>query len=380
MALYPLGMPLNRSRIMKNPLIKQIEQAIAGVSLAELGSDLLTAGIPCEIDVPEGDRRAGITIKPGFPADRFAASLEAQLRPAVLAAGADSVEFAVQWKVQTHAVQGTLAPKPGIKNVIAVASGKGGVGKSTTAVNLALAIAREGGSVGMLDTDMYGPSLPRMLGVQGQRPESLDGKSFEPLMAHGLQMISIGCLVNEEDPMIWRGPMVTQAVNQLAFQTNWRDLDYLVVDLPPGTGDTQLTLTQSVPVSGAIVITTPQDIALLDARKGLKMFEKVNVSILGIIENMSSFVCPECGHEEAIFGAGGGDQLAGESDVPLLGKLPLDIRIRKEADSGAPTVVSDPDGEIAARYGEIALRALAQLAARPVDHKRHFPNIAVEKG
>ncbi len=363
---------------MKNPLIKRIEEAIAAVNFSELGTDVLSAGIPCEIEVASDHKSARVRIRPGFPAELFGGRLEKDLRPAILETGIESVEIQVDWKVEIHAVQGTLKPQPGIKNVIAVASGKGGVGKSTTAVNLALAIAREGGRVGMLDTDMYGPSLPRMLGVTGQNPSSEDGKSFEPLLAHGLQMMSIGCLVNEEDPMIWRGPMVTQAVNQLAFHTNWKDLDYLIVDLPPGTGDTQLTLTQSVPVYGAIIITTPQDIALLDARRGLKMFEKVNVAILGIVENMSSFVCPDCGHEEDIFGTGGGDQLAGESDVPLLGKLPLDIRIRREADGGNPTVVSDPDGDIAARYSEIAIRALARLAERPKDHKHHFPDIAVE--
>ncbi|MDH3604833.1 MAG: iron-sulfur cluster carrier protein ApbC, partial [Candidatus Tectomicrobia bacterium] len=252
------------------------------------------------------------------------------------------------------------------------------VGKSTTAVNFALALSREGAHVGVLDADVYGPSQPRMLGISGQRVASNDGKTMEPLEAHGVQTISMGFLVDEDKPMIWRGPMVTQAVNQLIFQTNWSDLDYLIVDLPPGTGDTQLTLTQSVPLSGAIIITTPQDIALLDATKGLKMFETVNVPILGIVENMSSHVCSGCGLEEPLFGAGGGESLARDSGVPLLGQLPLHIDIRRQADGGEPTVAVDPDGDIAIRYRDIARAATAMLSLRARDHKSVFPQVVVE--
>jgi ATP-binding protein involved in chromosome partitioning len=282
-------------------------------------------------------------------------------------------------RVIAHAVQGNLAPLPNVRNVIAVASGKGGVGKSTTAVNLALALARDGARVGILDADVYGPSQPRMLGLLGSTPRSLDGKTFEPLVAHGLETNSIGFLVEEERPVIWRGPMVTQALQQLAFQTNWHDLDYLIVDLPPGTGDIQLTLTQKVPLAGAVVVTTPQDIALADARKGLKMFEKVGVAVLGIIENMSTFVCPCCNQETAIFGTGGGEKLAAETGVPLLGRLPLAAQIQQEADTGRPTVVAAPDSPLAVRYREIAARLAEVLAARPKDQRGIFGSIVVEK-
>ncbi len=275
-------------------------------------------------------------------------------------------------------MQGALEPLKDVRNVIAVGSGKGGVGKSTTAVNLALALAAEGGRVGVLDADVYGPSQPRMLGVTGERVGSHDGQTMEPIEAHGVQTVSMGFLVDEERPMIWRGPMVTQAVTQLIFQTNWDDLDYLIVDLPPGTGDTQLTLTQKVPLAGAIIITTPQDIALLDARKGLKMFEKVNVPVLGVIENMSLHVCSHCGHEEPIFGTGGGERLADESGVPLLGQLPLDIDIRCDADGGNPTVVAKPDSAAAQAYRRAARKAAALLAMRRVDRKSVFPRVVVE--
>jgi ATP-binding protein involved in chromosome partitioning len=281
-------------------------------------------------------------------------------------------------RVVAHAVQGNLLPLPNVRNVIAVASGKGGVGKSTTAVNLALALSRDGARVGVLDADVYGPSQPRMLGLTGSRPESLDGKTFEPLVAHGLEANSIGFLVEEDRPVIWRGPMVTQAFQQLAFQTNWHDLDYLIVDLPPGTGDIQLTLTQKVPLAGAIIVTTPQDIALADARKGLKMFEKVGVPVLGVIENMSTFICPCCATETAIFGAGGGEQLAAESNVPLLGRLPLDAQIREQADGGRPTVIAAPDSPLARRYLEIGRRVAEVLAQRPKDQRGIFGRISVE--
>ena len=281
-------------------------------------------------------------------------------------------------RVAIHAVQGMLTPMPNVRNIIAIASGKGGVGKSTTAVNLALALLREGARVGILDADIYGPSQPRMLGLLNRTLESRDGKTFEPLMAHGLQVSSIGFMIDEEKPLIWRGPMVTQALQQLAFQTNWNDLDYLLVDLPPGTGDAQLTLTQKVPLAGAIIITTPQDVALADARKGLKMFEAVGVPVLGVIENMSTFICPCCDNETEIFGSGGGERLAQESGVTLLGKLPLDGRIRAETDGGRPTVVADPDGAIANRYREIARQAVHALSQRPKDQRGKFGTIVVE--
>jgi ATP-binding protein involved in chromosome partitioning len=279
--------------------------------------------------------------------------------------------------VASHPVQGQLQPLPGIRNVLAVASGKGGVGKSTTAVNLALALALDGARVGLLDADIYGPSQPRMTGLQGERPRSLDGKRMQPLQAHGIKVMSIGFLVEEEQPMVWRGPMVTQALQQLLNDTDWGELDYLVVDMPPGTGDIQLTLSQRVPVSGAVVVTTPQDIALLDARKGLRMFQKVNVPVLGIVENMSTHVCSQCGHEEPIFGRGGGLALAEQYGVDLLGQLPLDIRIREETDGGRPTVVVDPAGRIGRAYLDMARRTAARLS-RAAATAPGFPKITVE--
>ena len=251
---------------------------------------------------------------------------------------------------------------PNVKNIVAVASGKGGVGKSTTAVNLALALAAEGARVGILDADIYGPSQPMMMGIEG-RPESSDGKTMEPMENYGVQVMSIGFLVEQDNPMIWRGPMVTQALEQLLRQTNWADLDYLIVDLPPGTGDIQLTLSQRVPLTGAVIVTTPQDIALLDAKKGIKMFEKVGVPILGIVENMAVHVCENCGHVEHIFGEEGGKRLAAEYKMDYLGALPLNLSIRVQADSGRPTVVSDPDGEIAALYKRVARKVAVKIAA-----------------
>ncbi len=291
--------------------------------------------------------------------------------------GVQNISANVYSKIVSHSAQRGVKLVPGIKNIIAVASGKGGVGKSTTAVNLALALAAEGASVGMLDADIYGPSQPMMLGITG-RPASKDGKTMEPMEGHGIQAISVGFLIDPETPMVWRGPMVTQALEQLLNETNWHDLDYLIVDLPPGTGDIQLTLAQKVPVTGAVIVTTPQDIALLDARKGLKMFEKVGVPIIGIVENMAMHVCTNCGHMEHIFGEGGGGKMAKDYNIDLLGSLPLDIRIREMADSGKPTVVSDPDGPISAIYKDIARKCAAKIAKQSQDRSAIFPKIVIQ--
>ena len=291
--------------------------------------------------------------------------------------GIGKVRVDVSSKVIAHSVQRGVKLIPGIKNIIAVASGKGGVGKSTTAVNLALALSEEGAKVGILDADIYGPSQPTMLGVTG-RPDSRDGKSLEPMEAHGLQVMSIGFLIDAETPMVWRGPMVTQALEQLLNDTRWRDLDYLVVDLPPGTGDIQLTLAQRVPVTGAVIVTTPQDIALIDARKGFKMFEKVGIPILGVVENMSIHICTRCGHEEHIFGSGGGERMSGDYEVEFLGALPLDIRIREQADGGKPTVVAAPDSRIAEIYRQIARRVAVKIAEQAQDHSNAFPKIVIQ--
>jgi len=309
------------------------------------------------------DGHAIVEIELGFPARRYGPELAAALRELIEATeGAGTADVRVGWRVAPQSVQGSLQPLPGIANVVAIASGKGGVGKSTTAANLALALALEGARVGLLDADIYGPSQPRMMGLQGVRPVSRDGRRLEPLEAHGVKVISIGFLIEEEQPMVWRGPMVTQALTQLLSDTNWGELDYLLVDMPPGTGDIQLTLSQRVPVSGAVIVTTPQDIALLDARKGLRMFQKVAIPVLGVIENMSTHVCSKCGHEEPIFGAGGGERMAAQYGVALLGQLPLDIRIREETDAGHPTVIADPDGPVGRAYLEAARRTAARLS------------------
>jgi ATP-binding protein involved in chromosome partitioning len=291
--------------------------------------------------------------------------------------GIGKVTVNISLKVASHAVQRGVKLIPGVKNIIAVASGKGGVGKSTTAVNLALALAAEGATVGVLDADIYGPSQPTMLGIAG-RPESRDGKTLEPLEAYGVQAMSIGFLIDADTPMVWRGPMVTQALEQLLRDTNWRDVDYLIVDLPPGTGDIQLTLAQKVPVTGAVIVTTPQDIALIDARKGLKMFEKVSVPIVGVVENMAIHICSNCGHAEHIFGEGGGERMCRDYNVPFLGSLPLDIRIRENADSGRPTVVADPDGPIAQIYKEIARKTAVFVAQKAEDFSAKFPSIVIQ--
>ncbi|MBU3601572.1 iron-sulfur cluster carrier protein ApbC [Polynucleobacter sp. AM-25C3] len=291
--------------------------------------------------------------------------------------GVKNVSVNVSSQIVAHTVQRGVKLLPGVKNIIAVASGKGGVGKSTTAVNLALALVAEGAQVGMLDADIYGPSQPMMLGITG-RPESIEENTMEPMEGHGLQASSIGFLIDDDAPMVWRGPMVTSALEQLLRQTRWRDLDYLIVDMPPGTGDIQLTLAQKVPVTGAVIVTTPQDIALLDARKGLKMFEKVGVPIVGIIENMSTYVCPNCGHEEHVFGEGGGQKMCNEYGADFLGSLPLNLSIREQADAGRPTVVADPDGAISAIYKTIARQVAIKVAALSKDMSSKFPNIVVQ--
>ena len=321
-----------------------------------------------------------VVVTCGFPMARSSAELtEALATHCRQLAGSGNVEIEIVSKIVAHSVQHGLKPLPGVQNLIAVASGKGGVGKSTVAVNVALALASEGARVGILDADIYGPSQPRMLGLIGKRPETRDGKTLEPLVAHGLEAMSIGFLVDEQQPMAWRGPMVTSALNQLLTQTHWGNLDYLIVDMPPGTGDIQLTLAQRVPVSGAVIVTTPQDIALADARKGLEMFQKVHVPVLGVVENMSIHVCTQCGHEEHIFGQRGGQELSDQYGVPLLGSLPLDKRIRQETDDGKPTVAADPNGALARAFREVALRGVGELAARGKDYSRLFPNSSVEE-
>ncbi|MFA5081217.1 MAG: iron-sulfur cluster carrier protein ApbC [Hydrogenophilaceae bacterium] len=313
-----------------------------------------------------------------YPAKMVMAQIKAQVEAKIKTVpGVESAEASISWKIVAHSVQRGVKLIPGVKNIIAVASGKGGVGKSTTAVNLALALAAEGASVGMLDADIYGPSQPTMLGIVG-RPVSDDGQSLEPMIGHGLQAMSIGFLIDVDTPMVWRGPMVTQALEQLLNQTKWKELDYLVVDLPPGTGDIQLTLAQRVPVTGAVIVTTPQDIALIDARKGLKMFEKVGVPILGVVENMSLHICSKCGNEEPIFGAGGGQKMCGDYGVEFLGGLPLDIRIREETDAGKPTVVAEPESRIAEIYRQIARRVAVKVGDLAVDHSAKFPSIVIQ--
>ncbi|HET9045459.1 MAG TPA: iron-sulfur cluster carrier protein ApbC, partial [Casimicrobiaceae bacterium] len=316
-----------------------------------------------------------IDIELGYPAKSQHDLIRKRVQDAVAALpGAGRVTVNVTQKIVSHSVQRGVKLVPGVKNIVAVASGKGGVGKSTTAVNLALALAAEGASVGVLDADIYGPSQPMMLGISG-RPESKDGKTLEPLEAYGVQAMSIGFLIDTDTPMVWRGPMVTQALEQLLKDTNWREVDYLIVDMPPGTGDIALTLAQKVPVTGAVIVTTPQDIALIDARKGYKMFEKVGVPIVGIVENMAVHVCSNCGHAEHIFGAGGGESMSRDYNVPYLGGLPLDIRIREQADSGRPSVVADPDGKVAQIYKEIARKVAIFVAQKAADFSAKFPNI-----
>ena len=319
-----------------------------------------------------------VRVTVGYPSILAAASVESHIKSALGALGGVSIKVEVHSQIESHVVQRNLPLLKGVKNLIAVASGKGGVGKSSTAVNLALALSHHGAKVGLLDADIYGPSIPQMLGIGGQQPHSPDGKHIEALRAHGIALMSIGFLVDAESPMVWRGPMVTSALEQLLRDTLWGDLDYLVVDMPPGTGDIQLTLAQKVPVTGSVIVTTPQDIALLDARKGIRMFEKVGVPILGIVENMSMHICSNCGHAEPIFGEGGGETLGSDYQVPLLGKLPLDLRIRAGLDAGQPIVAADPGCVISQEYLAIALKVAGAVATRARDTSHKFPKIVIE--
>ena len=356
--------------------VQDVSSALQAIVDPNTGKDLVAGKSARNIRV-DGDDVA-VDVELGYPARTQVDPIRRQAVAALRALpGVKNVSANVYQKIQPHTAQRGVKLLPNVKNIIAVASGKGGVGKSTTAVNLALALAAEGASVGMLDADIYGPSQPMMLGISG-RPETPDGKSLEPMEGHGIQAISIGFLIEMDTPMVWRGPMVTQALEQLLRETNWRDLDYLIVDMPPGTGDIHLTLSQKIPVTGAVIVTTPQDIALLDARKGLKMFEKVGIPILGIVENMAMHTCSNCGHTEHIFGAGGGERMAKEYGVTYLGGLPLDIRIRQQADSGKPTVVADPDGDLAATYREIARKVAVRIAEKARDMSLKFPSIVVQ--
>jgi ATP-binding protein involved in chromosome partitioning len=359
------------------PTPEQLLAALAAVTDPNTGKDFVGAKALKNLTVEGGD--VSFDVELGYPAK----SQIPQLRKALVAAaksvaGVDNVSVNIATRVIPHAVQRGVALMPNVKNIIAVASGKGGVGKSTTAVNLALALAAEGAQVGLLDADIYGPSQPMMMGIDG-RPESDDGQTMDPLENHGVQVMSIGFLVNPDEAMIWRGPMATQALEQLLRQTNWKELDYLIVDLPPGTGDIQLTLSQRVPMTGAVIVTTPQDIALLDARKAVAMFEKVGVPILGLVENMAVHVCSNCGHAEHIFGEGGGRRYAAERGIDYLGALPLDIHIRMQADSGKPTVVADPDGEVSGIYKAVARQVAVKIAQKAKDFSAKFPSIKISK-
>ena len=363
---------------MKDQFIGALRDHLNVFEIPYTGRLLGNNGAQFEIDTDKNGYHVRVQL--GFPVTHSRSTLtEALIAHYEILKSSESIEFSITWSVEAHSVQQGLKPLEGVSNLIAVASGKGGVGKSTVTANIGLALVAEGAQVGILDADIYGPSQPRMLGLMGKRPNTTDGKHLEPLVAYGIRTMSIGFLVDERQPMAWRGPMVTSALNQLLTQTLWSELDYLLVDMPPGTGDIQLTLSQQVPVSGALIVTTPQDIALADARKGLEMFQKVNVPVLGVIENMSTHACSNCGHEESIFGREGGDRLADEYGLPFLGTLPLDRRIREETDRGEPSVIADPNGSIASAYRAIALRAVGELAAGGKDYSRLFPKITVEE-
>ena len=355
----------------------QIKEALALAVDPNTGKDFVSGKSLKNLKI-EG-ANVSFDIELGYPAKTQIEALRTQVVAAVQAVpGVAAVTANVYSKIVAHSVQLGVKLLPGVKNIIAVASGKGGVGKSTTAVNLALALAQEGAQVGILDADVYGPSQPQMLGIAGEQPVSEDNQTMEPLQAHGIQAMSIGFMVDVETPMIWRGPMVVQALDQMLGQTNWKDLDYLIIDMPPGTGDVQLSISQKVPLTGAVIVTTPQDIALIDARKGLKMFEKVNVPILGVVENMSIHICSKCGHEEHIFGEGGGEKMGADCGVDFLGSLPLELAIRQMADSGQPTVVGAPESRTAEIYRAIARKVAVKVAQKAKDMSAKFPNIVVQ--
>ena len=357
--------------------VNAIRDLIASLIDPDTGKDYGSAKCIKNLRLEEGLLSLDLVL--GYPAQsQFAARRQQVLDALQNHPDIQRAEVNVSSHITAHSVARGLPLQAGIKNIIAVASGKGGVGKSTTSANLALALAAEGAKVGLLDADIYGPSQPTMMGVADQHPETIDNKYIQPIEHYGVKTMSIGFLIDPEQPMVWRGPMVTQALTQLLNDTQWGELDFLVIDLPPGTGDIQLTLSQKVPVTGAVIVTTPQDIALLDARKGLKMFEKVGVPILGIVENMSTHVCSNCGHIEPIFGEGGGEKMGLEYGTDLLGKLPLDLSIRLSTDAGKPTVAADPDGDIAALYKAIARKVAVKIAAKSQDFSSKFPKIVIQ--
>ena len=361
---------------MSDTLQTEIKQALAGYIDPYLKQDLPSAGALKGIEVDGAKVILNITL--GFPCEGHHPALIEGVTAALQGvAGIESLSVVVSTNIISHSVRQGVTPLPGVKNIIAIASGKGGVGKSTTSVNLALALKLEGANVGILDADIYGPSQPTMLGCH-QRPQYAEGEKMQPLVSHGIQSMSIGYLIDEDTPMVWRGPMVVSALQQLLGDTAWHDLDYLIIDLPPGTGDIQLTMAQKVPVTGSVIVTTPQDIALLDARKGISMFEKVSVPVMGIIENMSTHICSNCGHEESIFGAGGAARIAEQHGTEVLGSMPLDIRIRENVDKGMPTVAIDPEGELSGRYRDIARRVAAQVSLMGKDYSAKFPNIVIK--
>ncbi|MBT8527984.1 iron-sulfur cluster carrier protein ApbC [Polynucleobacter paneuropaeus] len=356
--------------------VENVETVLRSIINPDSKIDLMSSGSIKNLSVSDNNIQLEVVL--GYPAkSQFQAIQDLVIAALKKIADVKNIQVTVSSNIVAHTVQRGVKLLPGVKNIIAVASGKGGVGKSTTAANLALALSAEGARVGILDADIYGPSLPMMLGING-RPQTKEENTIEPMEGHGLQASSIGFLVDQDSPMVWRGPMVTSALEQLLRQTRWRDLDYLIVDMPPGTGDIQLTLSQKVPVTGAVIVTTPQDIALLDARKGLKMFEKVGVPIIGIVENMSTYICPSCGHEEHVFGSGGGQKMCSDYGVDFLGSLPLNLSIREQSDAGCPTVVAEPNGAISQVYKQIARQVAIRIAGLAKDMSSKFPNIVIQ--
>ncbi|AWW44306.1 iron-sulfur cluster carrier protein ApbC [Polynucleobacter paneuropaeus] len=356
--------------------VENVETVLRSIINPDSKIDLMSSGSIKNLSVSDNNIQLEVVL--GYPAkSQFQAIQDLVIAALKKIADVKNIQVTVSSNIVAHTVQRGVKLLPGVKNIIAVASGKGGVGKSTTAANLALALSAEGARVGILDADIYGPSLPMMLGING-RPQTVEENTIEPMEGHGLQASSIGFLVDQDSPMVWRGPMVTSALEQLLRQTRWRDLDYLIVDMPPGTGDIQLTLSQKVPVTGAVIVTTPQDIALLDARKGLKMFEKVGVPIIGIVENMSTYICPSCGHEEHVFGSGGGQKMCSDYSVDFLGSLPLNLSIREQSDAGCPTVVAEPNSAISQVYKQIARQVAIRIAGLAKDMSSKFPNIVIQ--